>query len=150
MKFHPMKLAVLAALALPLAIGGAVQAQGQFSGPPPAPPGPNGAPPARPPMSQADYLRQELGLHADQEPALRAFTDALVDPQSVVERMRMQQARMASLPTPQRLDMMLQRMDEVRQMMVTRIEATKRFYAQLTPAQQRIFDGLGPQGGPPR
>jgi hypothetical protein len=39
--------------------------------------------------------------------------------------------------------------------MVARIAATKRFYAQLTPAQQHIFDSLGNQnnqnhGGPMR
>ena len=36
--------------------------------------------------------------------------------------------------------MMLARMDDSRNLMVTRIAATKRFYAQLTPAQQRTFD----------
>jgi hypothetical protein len=147
--FQP-RLAILAGLALPLAIAGAGFAQGQFSGPPPATPGPNGAPPSRPPMSQADYMRQSLGLRREQEPALQTFIAAVAAPQGMEQRMRAQDARMDTLPTPQRLDMMLSRMDEARGLMVARIEATKRFYAQLTPAQQKTFDRMGAQGGPQR
>jgi hypothetical protein len=64
--------------------------------------------------------------------------------------MQAQAERMANAPTPQRLDMMLAGMDDSRKLMVSRIDATKRFYAQLTPDQQRIFDQMGAQGGPRR
>ncbi len=138
MKTSSTRTAVLAGLALSLAIGGAGFAQGQFSGPPAGPPGANGGPPSQAPMSQRDYMSQTLGLRADQQPA------------GVVEKMRAQDAQMATMPTPQRLDMMLSRMDDSRNLMVTRIAATKRFYAQLTPAQQRVFDTLGNQGGQSR
>jgi hypothetical protein len=150
-----LRLPILAGVALPLALAGASFAQGQFNGPPPAPPGPNGAPPSQPPMSQAEYMSQTLGLRSDQLGALQAFLAAVAAPSGMVERMRAQDAQMAAMPTPQRLDAMLARMDESRGLMVSRIAATKHFYAQLTPAQQRIFDTMGSQGGanrggPPR
>lgn len=150
MKTSSTRTAVLAGLALSLAIGGAGFAQGQFSGPPAGPPGANGGPPSQAPMSQRDYMSQTLGLRADQQPALQAFLAAVAAPPGVVEKMRAQDAQMATMPTPQRLDMMLSRMDDSRNLMVTRIAATKRFYAQLTPAQQRVFDTLGNQGGQSR
>ena len=144
------RLAVLAGIALPLAIAGASFAQGQFSGPPPGPPGSNGAPPNRPPMSQAEYMRQTLGLTPAQEPALQTFLAAVAAPPGLQAHIQAQDAQMNAVPTPQRLDMMLSRMDEARSLMVTRIQATKRFYSELSPAQQRTFDSLGSQGGPPR
>ena len=144
------RLAFLAGVALPLAIAGASVAQGQFSGPPPGPPGPNGAPPSQPPMSQAQYLSQTLGLRAAQQPALTAFLSEVAAPAGMAERIRAQDAQMAAMTTPQRLDAMLARMDESRSLMISRIAATKRFYAQLTPAQQRVFDSMGAQGGSSR
>lgn len=148
MKFSSLRLSMIAGLALPLAIAGASSAQGQFSGPPPGPPGPNGAPPSQPPMSQAQYMSQTLRLRPDQNGALQAFLAAVAAPQGLQERMRAEDERMGALPTPQRLDMMLSRMDKSRGMMVARIAATKRFYSQLTPEQQRIFDQMGAPRGP--
>ena len=149
------RLPILAGLALPLAIAGASSAQGQFSGPPPAPPGANGAPPSQPPLSQAQYMSQTLRLRSDQQGALQAFLAAVAAPPGMMERMRAQEEQLATMPTPQRLDAMLARMDESRGLMVSRIAATKRFYAQLSPVQQRTFDTMGAQGGnrggpPPR
>src|SRR5580658_182486 len=54
------RLPIIAGVALPLAIAGASFAQSQFSGPPPSPPGSNGAPPSQPPMSQSQYMSQTL------------------------------------------------------------------------------------------
>ena len=147
MKLSSTRMAILAGLALPLALAGAAPAQGQYDGPPAGPPGPDGAP-SQPPMTQAAYMTEVLQLRANQQPALRAFLGAVAAPPGAIEKMRAQDAQMATLPTPQRLDMMLARMDDSRALMVTRIEATKRFYAQLTPAQQRTFDNLGNQSGP--
>lgn len=149
MKSSHLRLSMIAAAA-PLVIAGASLAQGQFSGPPPAPPGPDGAPPSQPPMSQAQYMSQTLRLRPDQNAALQAFLAAVAPPPGLQDRIRAQDERMASAPTPQRLDMMLARMDESRALMVSRIEATKRFYAQLTPDQQRIFDQMGAPGAPRR
>ena len=144
MKSSSTRQAIVAGLALTLAIGGASLAQGQYSGPPSGPPGANGTP-SQPPMSQAAYMSQALGLRSDQQPALQAFLAAVAAPPGAVEKMREQDTRMSTMPTPQRLDMMLAKMDESRSLMVTRIAATKRFYAQLSPAQQRVFDSLGNQ-----
>jgi protein CpxP len=147
MKFSSTPMAVLTGLALTFAVGEASFAQGQFSGPPSGPPGANGGPPSQPPMSQAAYMSQVLGLKSEQQPALQAFLAAVAAPPGAIEKLRAQEAQMATMPTPQRLDTMLARMDESRGLMVTRIAATKRFYAQLSPAQQRAFDTLGNQGG---
>jgi len=146
MKPSSTRQAILAGLALPLAIVGASFAQGQYGGPPSGPPGANGAP-SQPPMSQSAYMSQVLGLRSDQQPALQAFLAAVAAPPGAVAKARAQDAQMAALPTPQRLDMMLTRMDDSRNLMVARVAATKRFYAQLTPAQQRTFDTLGNQSG---
>jgi hypothetical protein len=61
-----------------------------------------------------------------------------------VERFREEGMRDASLPTPQRLDAMVARTDEMRAVMMAKVRATKIFYGQLTPDQQRIFDRLPP------
>ena len=106
-------------------------------------------------MSQAQYMSQVLGLRGDQQAALSTFLAEVAAPPGLAERMRAQDAQMATMTTPQRLDAMLARMDESRTLMVSRIAATKRFYAQLSPSQQRAFDSLGAQnaqgrGGPPQ
>ena len=144
MTFSP-RVFLLAALAVSLAAPAAALAQDQY-GPPPGPPGANGEPPPRTTASQAERLRLALGLRPDQDGALQAFVQAIAPPPGVMERMRQQEESAASLPTPRRLDMMLAGMDEMRAVTVARIVATKRFYAQLTPAQQRAFDALQPAG----
>jgi protein CpxP len=153
MKSSSTRMAIVAGFALAVSMTGASFAQGQYGGPPSGPPGANGAP-SQPPMSQAAYMSQALGLRSDQQPALQTFIGAVASNPAAIAKMRSQDAQMATMPTPQRLDMMLSRFDESRNLMVTRIAATKRFYAQLTPAQQRVFDTLGNQGqnrgAPPR
>jgi Spy/CpxP family protein refolding chaperone len=57
-----------------------------------------------------------------------------------------QQQQMRTLTTPQRLDVMISNMDEMRQMMLERAQATKAFYATLTPDQQSAFDALSASG----
>ena len=110
---------------------------------------------------RAGQLRAVLQLRADQEPALQAFLTALRPPQDMGGH-RMGGHRMggegmdpmASMTTPQRLDMMAQRMEQHQRMAQTRAAATRRFYAQLSPTQQAAFDALpmrpgmgGPRGG---
>ena len=63
---------------------------------------------------------------------------------------RGQMQAMQSMTTPQRLDMMVQHMDQHAQAFHKRADATKAFYAQLSPEQQKVFDasmGLQHQGG---
>lgn len=141
-----MRVSMLAGAAILLASAGAGLAQNQY-GPPPGPPGANGEPPAQTPASQAARLRATLRLRPDQEAALQAFIRANTPPPGAIDRMRRQEESAASLPTPQRLDFMLARMDEMRGLMVARAAATKRFYLQLTPSQQRAFDALGSTSG---
>jgi Spy/CpxP family protein refolding chaperone len=47
---------------------------------------------------------------------------------------------MAKLTAPQRMDKMVAMADQRRARMVTRGQAVKVFYAQLTPQQQSVFD----------
>ncbi len=146
---------LLACLAAPLAIAGASLAQ------------PAGGAPAhdmamtRPdPAAMADkhaqHLRDALQLRPDQEGALRALIEATKPNEQMMEHMRRSEAEEASLTTPQKLDRMLAHMDEHRAMMVRHIEAVKRFWAQLSPGQQKAFDamheghghGMGGMDGP--
>ena len=48
----------------------------------------------------------------------------------------------AELSTPQRLDRMMERMQERQARFAQRAEAVKRFYASLDPRQQKTFDAL--------
>jgi hypothetical protein len=107
------------------------------------PPGYNGAPAQPTPADQSDRLRQALRLRPDQEGALQAFVAAM-RPGPGEERLRDQARLEGSLPTLQRLDAMVARMDQMRAVVMTRVRATKTFYSQLSPEQQRTFDTLPP------
>ena len=90
----------------------------------------------------ADHLRAALQLTPAQEPALAAFIGAMKPPEGMRDHMRGDHEKMASMTTPQRLDQMKDRMDEHRARFEQHAAAVKRFYAQLTPAQQKAFDTL--------
>jgi protein CpxP len=86
-------------------------------------------------------LKEKLKLVPEQESAWNTFTRAS---QPGMRHMgadrKAMRGEFATLNTPQRLDRM-QAMSEVRRArMVERAEATKAFYAQLTPEQQSVFD----------
>ena len=51
------------------------------------------------------------------------------------------------MSTPQRLDALRARSAERLATLDRRIAATKAFYAQLSPAQQKAFDAMAPHGG---
>lgn len=93
---------------------------------------------------RAEHLRAALQLRPDQEAALRTFVDAAKRP-ARADRVRPTPGQ--GLTTPQRLDrqqaMMRERMARFEQ----RAEATKRFYAALSPAQQKAFDAMKPGDG---
>lgn len=92
---------------------------------------------------RAEHLRAALQLRPDQEPALRAFLDTGRPAQRPA---RADRAAMANMTTPQRLDAQRARMTERLARFDQRIAATKRFYAQLNPAQQKAFDAMAPRG----
>jgi protein CpxP len=108
--------------------------------------------PAAMAQRHADKLRAALQLTPAQEPALRAFLAEMRPPEGMGgkmgmgERMKGMHEEMASLTTPQRLDRMQERMDKHRAMFDRHAAAVKRFYAQLTPAQQKAFDAMPMMG----
>lgn len=82
-------------------------------------------------------LKEQLKLTSAQEPAWSTFTSAL---QPGERRARLDRKEMDQLTTPERIDRMralrAQRSAEADR----RGEATKAFYAVLTPEQQKTFD----------
>jgi hypothetical protein len=140
-----MRLTILAlASAIALSSAGASFAQ-------PAPDA--GAPPAggrawqRPDPAQmaerrTERLRAILQLRPEQEPALRALIAALQPSPEQMQRRMAERGEAANLTTPQRLDRMQARLAERQARFAQRADAIKRFYAQLTPAQQKAFDAL--------
>ncbi len=103
--------------------------------------GQHGDPAARA-QRHAEHLRAALQLTPAQEPALNAYIAAAKPPEGMREHHRGDRQQMAALTTPERLDRMKARMDEHRAMFERRAAATKRFYAQLSPSQQKAFDTL--------
>ncbi|MDI1247013.1 MAG: Spy/CpxP family protein refolding chaperone [Rhodoferax sp.] len=94
-------------------------------------------------------LKAQLKLSSAQEPAWTAFLASHKAPAG----MKGQAAAMpdmAKLTTPERLDKMkelrAQHMGEMTAAMDQRTEATKTFYAVLTPEQQKVFDAQAMQG----
>jgi hypothetical protein len=86
-------------------------------------------------------LKEKLKLAPEQEAAWDAFASAS-QPGMIhtgAERKAMR-GEFETLNTPQRLDRMLAMSEVRRARMAERAEATKAFYAQLTPAQQSMFD----------
>ena len=139
-----------AALILPLAWAGLAQAQAYSppSGSPYDQSGDGSGQPAPPsPADAAAHLRQQLQLRPDQDVALNAFVQAVTPPAGLEARLRREQEQARTLTTPQRLDLVVSNMDEIRSFTLARVQATKAFYNQLNPDQQRAFDHLGAQGG---
>lgn len=90
-------------------------------------------------------LHDKLGITANQENAWKTFV-AASKPQPMPKKP--DDADMAKLTTPERIDEHLARMKDHEAVMEKRAEAVKAFYAQLTPAQQKIFDDTMPPAPP--
>jgi len=101
--------------------------------------------PAQMAERRAQHLRDTLQLRPDQDAALRAYIEASRPDFHRGERGERGEAR--TMTTPERLDRMRARMAEHQAAFERRAEATKRFYAQLSPSQQRAFDVVGWKGG---
>lgn len=95
-------------------------------------------------------LKAELKLTAAQEPAWTAFLESHKSPAGMKGQPPAAMPDLAKLTTPERLDKMkelrAQRMSEMTAAMDKRAEATKAFYAVLTPEQQKVFDAQSMQG----
>jgi hypothetical protein len=103
-------------------------------------------------------LKSKLQLTAEQEPAWSAFTGAMTPPaRPAMADRQAQQAEMAKLPTPERIDRMKtlreQRQAEMNAQAERRGQASKTFYASLRTEQKKVFDEetarlMGPRHGP--
>jgi len=146
-------------LAAALALTAAGASFAQPASAPPSAPGPRAEgrhwqrpDPAQMAERHAQRLRDTLQLRPDQEPALRALMDAMRPDPAQMERRKAERQEAQRLTTPQRLDRMQARLAERQTRFARRADAIRRFYAQLTPAQQRAFDalpmaGMGHGGG---
>ena len=89
-------------------------------------------------------LKSKLKITPAQEGAWTAFTASMQPPAHRAHPTPEQRAEFDKLTTPQRIDKMremrTQRMTEMAATMDRRGEATKTFYAALTPEQQKVFD----------
>jgi protein CpxP len=98
-------------------------------------------------------LKQKLQITASQETAWNSFTAAMQPPANMQHP---DPRSMAGMTTPDRIDQMRAMRDRRNAEMDRRAEATKAFYAQLTPEQKKTFDtetarmghghGHGPRG----
>ncbi len=82
-------------------------------------------------------LKEKLQITPAQEAAWSTFTAALTPP---AMGQRPDRAEFEKLTTPQRIDKMRELRTQHMAAMDQRAEATKVFYAQLTPEQQKVFD----------
>lgn len=146
-----MKSRVILALAPALMLAAAAHAQP--AGPPSGPPlGPHGAPTAEMKArheamqkQHLDDLRTILRIRPDQEAALTAFVEAH-KPQF---REFKGPPEPRALTTPQRLEEMAQRDAEMDAQRDRMRQALTKFYAALSPEQQKVFDALQRVHGPP-
>lgn len=83
-------------------------------------------------------LKVALQLTAEQEPAWNAFVARTAHEPRAMKGMARED--WAKLTTPERLDKMQALKAERDAQMAKRIDATKSFYAALTPEQQKVFD----------
>lgn len=94
-------------------------------------------------------LKAQLKLDASQEAAWSTFTSA-TQPPAMAPRTDRKAARAEfdKLTTPQRLERMQARQSERAARFAQRADATRSFYAVLTPEQQKTFDAKAmPRGG---
>ena len=151
-----MKRSMLRHLVLALAPALLVTAaHAQPAGQPPGPQGPHGAPSAEMKArheamqkQQMEDLRTVLRLRPDQEAALTAFVAA----HHRAERRDLPRPDDKPETTPERLDRMAKREGDMAARHAQTREALSKFYAALSPDQQKVFDALqrlkGPRGGP--
>ena len=85
-------------------------------------------------------LKQKLNLSAAQEASWNTFTSATQPPAGPRMDRAAARAEFEHMTTPQRLERMQARQSERADRFARRAEATRAFYATLTPAQQKTFD----------
>jgi Spy/CpxP family protein refolding chaperone len=89
-------------------------------------------------------LKAQLKITAAQESAWTSYTEAMKPPAGLMDHKRPDRAQLEKLPTPERIDTLKalrsRHMADMNAAMDQRGEATKAFYAALTPEQQKVFD----------
>lgn len=85
-------------------------------------------------------LKTRLQLSPNQEAAWTSFTNAMKLQEPLVRDRAAFHAEMEKLSTPERIDRMQQLRKQTGERMDARMSAVKTFYAQLNPAQQKVFD----------
>ncbi len=147
-----MRFASRRAMLAALLASAALAAQAQT--PPPAPMGPGAGPmhmhpgqgPADPARMQERMQRRLEGfkrilqITPAQEGAFNTWAAAMQPSPQAMQQRRALREEIARMPTPERLDRMRQLRNERNAAMDRRFDATKTFYAQLTPPQQKAFD----------
>ena len=91
-------------------------------------------------------LKAELKLAPEQEAAWSAFVERTAHEPRMAGKNGAQREDWSKLTTPERLDKMQARHTERGEQMAKRIDATKSFYAALTPEQQKTFDSQSMRG----
>jgi hypothetical protein len=94
------------------------------------------------PADMAKRLHDTLQLTPAQEPALQTFLSAVQPTGEMRDHMNGDRDDWKNLTTPQRLDKMQAMMADHQQMFARHADAVRRFYAALTPAQQKAFDAM--------
>jgi hypothetical protein len=89
-------------------------------------------------------LKQKLQITSAQEGAWNTWTQATKPPANM---QRPNREEFAKLTTPERNDRMRQLRAQRQAEMDKRADATKAFYAQLTPEQKKVFDSEGARFG---
>lgn len=102
------------------------------------------------PAAHADHMRTLLQLRPEQEPAFQAFLAATKPDMPRFEKKLDKDGKPPEhkvLTTPERLDMQAKRMAEHQAAFQKRAAATRAFYGQLSPSQQKVFDTLHARHG---
>jgi hypothetical protein len=94
---------------------------------------------AQPPL---EALPQILGLQLNQQPAWRAYMDAQAENRAEATHQAGQAEQLNSLPTPARLDALMDQLKAQQAAFAHEAEATRSFYAVLSPEQREIFDRI--------
>jgi protein CpxP len=132
---------VLAGCALAAALGATTAAGMARAQPMGGPSGPSGANAEQ--QQQARRLHDALHLNPHQDQAWRAYQAGLQPSPDQAQRMRaMSQMSLAGMSTPQRLDLIDERLNMEVAAFHRTAEATRAFYATLNPDQQHSFDRI--------
>ena len=98
-------------------------------------------------MKRMDALHTLLRLRPNQEGAWNQWVQATTMSQEEWKSARAEAPRYETMTTPQRLDSMMQMMNDRMAAFRRRADATKAFYGQLSPEQQKSFDAAEELGG---